>query len=317
MYRLAMFLLGAAGCVLLPGMTAAQGVTGALIGTVKDAQGGVVPGAVVRVSSAALIGGAATLTTNEKGQLRFPALPPGSYVLDIEMPGFATYHEADIPIGAGATIERTLVGTLSVNRAHREVSAAPARIDRSLVVNKEVSMKNHVIRALSATRLNSAIVAGLGAVLLVGVTVYAATSTIHGTGTIAYYEPFDGPATMTVRSLFIKANEVLPWHQHGGIGAYTIVKTGTLTVEDGCGGHVVYPQGTAFVEPPGRVTGGAPVPSTSKPFRPLWSRRAHRFHRPWPRRAAPPRWLTSARRKAGSSSTIHGGSRARATACTT
>ena len=117
-------------------------------------------------------------------------------------------------------------------------------------------MNNHVIRALSATRLNSAIVAGLGAVLLVGVTVYAATSTIHGTGTIAYYEPFDGPATMTVRSLFIKANEVLSWHQHPGIGAYTIVKTGTLTVEDGCGGEVVYPQGTAFVEPPGRVHRG-------------------------------------------------------------
>lgn len=117
-------------------------------------------------------------------------------------------------------------------------------------------MKDHVIRALSATRLNSAIVAGLAAVLLVGVTVYAATSTIHGTGTIAYYEPFQGPATMTVRSLFIEANEVLPWHQHGGIGAYTIVKTGTLTVEDGCGGQIVYPQGTAFVEPPGRVHRG-------------------------------------------------------------
>ena len=109
---------------------------------------------------------------------------------------------------------------------------------------------------MRTTRLNSAIVAGLGAVLLIGVTVYAATSTIHGVGTIAYYEPFDGPATMTVRSLFIKANEVLPWHQHAGIGAYTIVKTGTLTVEDGCGSEIVYPQGTAFVEPPGRVHRG-------------------------------------------------------------
>jgi quercetin dioxygenase-like cupin family protein len=46
------------------------------------------------------------------------------------------------------------------------------------------------------------------------------------------------------------------WHQHPGIGAYTIVKTGTLTVEDGCGGEVVYPQGTAFIEPPGRVHRG-------------------------------------------------------------
>ena len=101
-------LLVVAASVLLPPMAAAQGLTGALIGTVKDAQGGVLPGAVVRVGSPALIGGQLTMTTNEKGQLRFPALPPGPYVLDIEMQGFATLHEEDIRIGAGATIERTV-----------------------------------------------------------------------------------------------------------------------------------------------------------------------------------------------------------------
>ena len=110
---------------------------------------------------------------------------------------------------------------------------------------------------MRTTRLNKAIVVGLGALVLVGgvTSVYAATSVISGVGTIAHFEPFDGPATMTARSLFIDANEVLSWHQHPGI-AYTIVKTGTLTVEDGCGGVVVYPQGTAFVEPPGRVHRG-------------------------------------------------------------
>ena len=80
-------LLAGVTLFLLPRVAVAQGLTGALIGTVKDAQGGVLPGAVVRVSSPALIGGPATLTTNEKGQLRFPALPPGPYVLDIESPG--------------------------------------------------------------------------------------------------------------------------------------------------------------------------------------------------------------------------------------
>jgi quercetin dioxygenase-like cupin family protein len=109
---------------------------------------------------------------------------------------------------------------------------------------------------MRTTRLKRAIVAGLGAVLLVGATVYAATSVISGTGTIAYYAPFNGPATMTARSLFVDANEVLGWHQHPGVGAYTIVKTGTLTVEDGCGGEVAYPEGTAFVEPAGRVHRG-------------------------------------------------------------
>jgi hypothetical protein len=60
-------------CALLPLMAAAQVLTGALIGTVRDEQGAVVQGAVVNVSSPALIGGVATLNTDEKGQLRFSA----------------------------------------------------------------------------------------------------------------------------------------------------------------------------------------------------------------------------------------------------
>jgi hypothetical protein len=118
-----------AGCLLLPQIAIAQGQTGALIGTVKDAQGGVLAGAVVRVSSPALIGGLVMLTTNEKGQLRFPALPPGSYVLDIEMPGFATLHEVDILIGAGATIERNAVLKLAGLAESVSVEGVGSRID--------------------------------------------------------------------------------------------------------------------------------------------------------------------------------------------
>jgi hypothetical protein len=69
--------LVACACLLQVHVATAQGLTGALIGSVRDAQGEVVSGAVVRLSSPALIGGAQTLTTNETGQLRFPALPPG------------------------------------------------------------------------------------------------------------------------------------------------------------------------------------------------------------------------------------------------
>jgi hypothetical protein len=83
-------------------------LTGALIGTVRDDQGCVLRDVNVRVSSAALIGGTATLTTNEKGQFRFPALPPGRYALDIELSRFTPLHEEDIRIGAAATLERTI-----------------------------------------------------------------------------------------------------------------------------------------------------------------------------------------------------------------
>jgi hypothetical protein len=57
-----------AACVVLPRAGAAQSLTGAIVGTVKDQQGGVVPGALIRVTSPALIGGPVTVTTDGKGQ---------------------------------------------------------------------------------------------------------------------------------------------------------------------------------------------------------------------------------------------------------
>jgi outer membrane receptor protein involved in Fe transport len=47
--------------------------------------------------------------TNQKGQWRFPVLPPGTYTLDIELSRFAPYHESDIHIGVGATLERVAI----------------------------------------------------------------------------------------------------------------------------------------------------------------------------------------------------------------
>ena len=68
-----LLMFAAAACVVVLARTAAaQGVTGTLIGTVKDAQSGVLTGATVRLTSPALIGGSATQTTNGKGNFVFP-----------------------------------------------------------------------------------------------------------------------------------------------------------------------------------------------------------------------------------------------------
>ena len=99
----------AAACVLSSQVAAAQTLTGTLIGTVKDEQNATIPGGQVRITSPALIGGPRTMLTSEGGQFRFPNLAPGSYTLDIEMPGFASWHEEDIRIGASSTLERTVV----------------------------------------------------------------------------------------------------------------------------------------------------------------------------------------------------------------
>jgi hypothetical protein len=119
----------AAACVLVPLTTVAQLSTGSLIGTAKDAQGAVISGAVARVHSAAVIGGTNTQITNDKGQFRFPALPPGQYLLEIEFPGFTTFHEADIRIGVSSTIERTAEMKVAGVAQSISVEGAGSRIE--------------------------------------------------------------------------------------------------------------------------------------------------------------------------------------------
>ena len=94
-------------------------------------------------------------------------------------------------------------------------------------------------------------VIGVG-VLLIGVTAYAAVTVLLAVGTIPQSALFDGPATVTVRTLTIKPGEVLAWHYHPGY-AFNVVKSGTLTVEDGCGGEETLTPGQAFEEMDGSV----------------------------------------------------------------
>ena len=94
-------------------------------------------------------------------------------------------------------------------------------------------------------------VMGLG-VLLIGVATYAAVTVILAVGTIPESAVFDGPATVTVRTLTIKPGEVLAWHYHPGY-AFNVVKSGTLTVEEGCGGEQTLTPGQAFEELDGHV----------------------------------------------------------------
>jgi hypothetical protein len=115
--------------LLIPGVAAAQGLTGALIGTVRDQQGAEIAGALVRITSPALIGGSLATTTNERGQLRFPSLPPGAYALEIEQPGFGAYREADIRLGGGATIERSPILTPAGVAESIVVAGVGSRID--------------------------------------------------------------------------------------------------------------------------------------------------------------------------------------------
>lgn len=109
---------------------------------------------------------------------------------------------------------------------------------------KLLTMRKGVVFALSLSAL------------VLGIAVYAATNVTIADGGYEYFEQFGGPATTRMRTLTINPGEILGWHNHPGVGAYTIVKQGILTVEDGCGFETVYTTGQAFLEPAGRVHRG-------------------------------------------------------------
>lgn len=77
--------------------------TGTLSGTVRDAQGGVLPGVTVSVTSDSLIGGARTTVTGEAGGYQMPTLPPGTYVVTYELTGFSTLRHEGVAVGVART----------------------------------------------------------------------------------------------------------------------------------------------------------------------------------------------------------------------
>ena len=89
------------------------------------------------------------------------------------------------------------------------------------------------------------LLAGTIVVLTLATTVYPAVMNILAVGTTQYSEVINGPATLTFRQLLMDPNEVSGWHYHPGT-LISVVKRGSVAVEDGCGGEDVYNVGDAF-----------------------------------------------------------------------
>ncbi len=76
--------------------------TGSINGKVTDNSGGVLPGVTVTASSSNMQG-TRTDVTNEAGEYRFPAVPPGDYKLVYELAGFGTINREGVRVGLGFT----------------------------------------------------------------------------------------------------------------------------------------------------------------------------------------------------------------------
>src|SRR5262245_64093968 len=88
---------------LFAGSTAAQITQGRLTGLVTDAQGAILPGATVTVTSPALIGTQSTVTQAD-GKYLFPALPTGTYKIVVDLAGFQKLTRENVQVIVGQTI---------------------------------------------------------------------------------------------------------------------------------------------------------------------------------------------------------------------
>jgi hypothetical protein len=103
---LGLFVAVLAACLLAPMQAFAQGggasTTGSINGKVADISGAVLPGVTVSTTSPSLMG-VQTSVTDTGGNYRFPALPPGTYTVTFELPGFNTLKRENIQIAMGFT----------------------------------------------------------------------------------------------------------------------------------------------------------------------------------------------------------------------
>ncbi len=148
--------------LLTSGPMWAQTTAGSITGVVIDAQGAVVPGATVTLTSLAR-GTSSAVITNSVGGFDFLSTPPGDYKLTVEMAGFKT-------------VERSV--TL---RANDQLSVGSVRLQvgqKSEVV--EVTASRPVLQAISGERSDSLVAQQIENIAVNGRSYLALTALVPG-----------------------------------------------------------------------------------------------------------------------------------------
>src|SRR5207247_5471672 len=103
----------------------AQITTGTITGTVKDAQGGVIPGATVVLVSETRGTKSAPATTDETGNFVFPNVTADTYTVEVTLDGFRTMRRTGVAVSGG---DRVGLGSFTLE---------PATIAESILVVAE------------------------------------------------------------------------------------------------------------------------------------------------------------------------------------
>ena len=204
--------LAVLGLLLLPAPVFAQA---SLTGTVRDTSGALLPGVTVEAASEALIEKTRTAVTDGTGQYRIIDLRPGTYVLTVTLPGFATVKRDNIELTG------TQVATIPIEMRVGRIEESVTVTGESPVVDvqtarREIVMQSDVIRTLPVARAVGALLnatPGLsvdtnGPALSPTMTFFNANSSTINSTSVA------GEGRMTVNGLTVAAA------RSGGVSSY-------------------------------------------------------------------------------------------------
>jgi hypothetical protein len=141
-------LVAAIGLLASPALAGAQtagATTAAIDGVVTDASQAALPGVTVTATSPALQG-ERTAVSNADGAYRLPQLPPGTYRLAYEIPGFATIVRDGLRVGLGFT------ATIDVQMQISSMQETLTVVSESPVVDRRAS---RIMTNFDAEKLDS------------------------------------------------------------------------------------------------------------------------------------------------------------------
>ena len=112
--------LAAGLCLLASAPLTAQTTSASVFGSVKDSQGGVLPGATVTLTSRTQ-GNTLTGTTDAEGRFVFPIVRPDLYTLKVSVQGFKTAERTNVVVSANDKFSSGII-VLEVGALTEEVS---------------------------------------------------------------------------------------------------------------------------------------------------------------------------------------------------
>jgi hypothetical protein len=165
MHRVVNVTAALAGLLLLPSLVFAQAT---IAGVVRDTSAAVLPGVTVEASSPALIEKSRTVVSDGTGQYRITDLPPGSYVLNFSLVGFATVKREGVAVSGSGVIAVNVDLRVGALQETVTVSGESPIVDTQSV-RREVVLNSETLSTLPATRGYGSALAAVPALNIGGV----------------------------------------------------------------------------------------------------------------------------------------------------